>query len=65
MSNLPTNDTPRATANCSPFWYAVTGFLATPLLVAILLLGAILFTVAWPLVPVVFYLKRKEERRAI
>jgi len=47
--------------NCSPFWYAVGGFFATPLLVVILVLGAIVFSVTWPLIPFLLYFRRKEE----
>ena len=53
------SDCPATT--CSPFWYAVRGFFATPLLVVILLLGAVVFSITWPLIPVLLYLQRKEE----
>lgn len=47
------------TENDSPKMYALKGFLATPLLVLILVLGAAFFALFWPLVPVLLYKLRK------
>jgi hypothetical protein len=47
--------------SCSPFWHAVGGFFATPLLVVTLLLSAIVFLIVWPLIPVLLYFQRQEE----
>jgi hypothetical protein len=45
----------------SPFWYAVGGLFATPAVVLILLLGAIAFTLALPLIPFLLYFQRRAE----
>lgn len=49
---------------CSPFWYAVGGIFATPLLVATLLVGAVMFAALWPAIPFLLYFQRREEREA-
>jgi hypothetical protein len=48
-------------STCSAFWYAVGGLFATPLLIFILLISAIVFTLLIPVIPILLYFKRKEE----
>lgn len=47
----------------TPFWYAVGGFFATPLLVVFLAVSAVFFTLIWPLIPVLLYWQRRDELR--
>ena len=45
----------------SPVWFALGGFFTTPVLAMILLLGGAIMFVAWPFIPILFYMKRKSE----
>ncbi len=42
-------------------WYAVGSFFAVPLVVLGMILSAVLLLLTWPFVPVLCYLKRREE----
>jgi hypothetical protein len=45
----------------TPVWFALGGFFTTPVLAIILLLGCVLMFIAWPFIPILFYVKRKSE----
>jgi len=45
----------------SPAWFALGGFFTTPVLAMILLLGGAIMFIAWPFIPILFYMKRKSE----
>lgn len=49
----------------TPGWYAMGGFFTTPVLAALLILGAAILLTAWPFVPMLFYMKRKSELQQI
>ena len=43
----------------TPGWYALGGFFTTPVLAALMILGAVILLTAWPFIPAIFYIKRK------
>jgi len=49
----------------TPCWFALGGFLTTPVIAMILILGAVILFTAWPFIPVIFYVKRKSELQQI
>jgi hypothetical protein len=49
----------------TPGWFALGGFFTTPVLAALMILGAAILLTAWPFVPMLFYMKRKSELQQI
>jgi hypothetical protein len=49
----------------TPAWFALGGFFTTPVLAALMILGAAILLTAWPFVPMLFYMKRKSELQQI
>jgi hypothetical protein len=45
----------------SPVWFALGGFFTTPVTAVALILGAVILFIAWPFIPILFYMKRKSE----
>jgi hypothetical protein len=45
----------------SPAWFALGGFFTTPVIAVALILGAVVLVIAWPVTPMFFYMKRKNE----
>ena len=45
----------------TPVWFALGGFFTTPVLAMTLLLGGAIMFIAWPFIPILFYMKRKSE----
>lgn len=45
----------------SPFWYAVGGTCAVPLFCIIMLISSLGIIIMWPFVPVLLFLKRRQE----
>jgi hypothetical protein len=43
----------------TPGWFALGGFFTTPVLAALMILGAVILLTAWPFIPAIFYIKRK------
>ena len=46
----------------APAWYALISAVLVPLVAAVLVLAALMLLVAWPVVPVVCYIKRRDEK---
>jgi len=49
----------------TPVWFALGGFFTTPVISVVLILGAVILVIAWPFVPMLFYMKRKRELQQI
>lgn len=49
---------------CTPFWYAVGGIVITPVVAVILQFFVIALIVAWPIVPIMLYLSRRNEYKS-
>ena len=47
----------------SPLWSAVGGFFAVPACVVVLLIWCVLILLLWPVVPFIFYFRRRGELR--
>jgi hypothetical protein len=45
----------------SPAWFALGGFFTAPVIAVALILGAVILVIAWPFIPMLFYMKRKNE----
>ena len=51
----------RAKTELSPYWYGFGALLVTPLSAIIFVLMGLMIILAWPLIPFLCYLQKKEE----
>ena len=48
---------------CSPFWYGVGSFFITPVTALFCVLMGAMLVLAWPFIPFLCYMQRKDEIR--
>jgi hypothetical protein len=46
---------------CSPFWYGVGAFFVTPVAAIFCILMGVMMILAWPFIPFLCYMQKKEE----
>ena len=51
----------KSAATCSPFWYGIGALFATPVIALLLILMSVLMILAWPFIPFLCYMQKKEE----
>ena len=59
----PTDDVSgvASAAPCSPFWYGVGAFFVAPVAAIFCVLMGLMMILAWPFIPFLCYMQRKEE----
>jgi len=55
------SETKPVEATCSPFWYGIGAFFVAPVVAIFCILMGAMMILAWPFIPFLCYMQKKEE----